>query len=627
MIDNSETSLDIMSDVIVFDKYARYRPDLGRRETWDEICDRVEGMHIGKFPDLKSDIVEAFKFVRNKTILPAMRSLQFAGPAIIKGNQRMYNCSYMLIDSIDAFSEAMFLLLSGCGVGYSVQLKDVAKLPPLMGPNSDTIKYVVHDDIIGWAEAIRALFNSYTKHKPRIDYDFSDIRPKGTPLKTSGGKAPGPQPLSDALHAIRSILDMAIEERGANCRIKTIEAHDILCHIATAVLSGGIRRASCIAIFSQEDDDMMYCKSGNWWELNPQRQMANNSVAMHRKRTTEKQFKRLWDRVSSLKAGDPGFMWTNDDSMDMGYNPCFEASLRPNTFCNLVTINASKITNQYVYNVASSMASLISTIQASYTDFHYLRPVWKRNTEDDGLIGVSITGVANEAFLALDHTEAANHVVSTNEATSALIGINKAKRCTLIKPEGTSSLVCKTSSGIHAWYSEYYIRRITLQKGSNLYKYLKKVVPKLVEDSVRSPHLSAFLTIPVKAPDGAIISSEPALDLLERSIKFHKEWIANGHIEGVNQNNVSITCELKDDEWDIAGEWMWKNRHSYSGIAIIPKMTTEYPQLIFEAISKDRYEEMICHVKSIDITKVTEDVDTTSVKDTVACAGGACEIA
>jgi ribonucleoside-diphosphate reductase alpha chain len=425
---------EILSDITVFNKYAKYIPEISRRETFDEICDRNMTMHIRKFPQLKDEIRQVYKdFVRTKKVLPSMRSLQFGGMPIELSNTRIFNCSYLPIEDIDSFSEVMFLLLSGTGVGFSVQRHHIERLPVVVGPTQKTRRFLVGDSIEGWADAIKVLIKAYFKGKSDPIFDYRDIRAKGARLVTSGGKAPGPDPLRICIDKIRAVLNGSLGKK-----LTTLEAHDILCHIADAVLSGGIRRAAMISLFSHDDLDMLSCKSGPWWELNPQRGRANNSVLLHREFTTKEQFDSIWQKVIESGAGEPGVYWSND--FDWGTNPCVEIGLRPYQFCNLTEINVSDVDTQEELEGRTKAATFIGTLQAAYTDFHYLRPIWEETTKADALIGVSMTGIGSGAVLKLDLVKSANVVKEENERIANIIGINVAARTTAVKPAGCVTL-------------------------------------------------------------------------------------------------------------------------------------------------------------------------------------------
>ena len=618
-----EISNKILSDITVYMKYAKYIPELNRRETWEELVTRNKNMHIKKYPDLTESIEEAYKLVYEKKVLPSMRSLQFGGKPIEISPNRVYNCAYLPIDSTECFHEIMFLLLGGTGVGYSVQRHHVDKLPAVNQPYSKrTRRHLIGDSIEGWADAIKILITSYmgSKRSSKIVFDYSDIRPKGAQLVTSGGKAPGPQPLKECIVKVQGILQDV--EDGDH--LTTLQAHDIVCHIADAVLAGGIRRAALISLFSADDEAMIGCKSGHWWEEAPQRGRANNSAVLMRHKISKQFFMDLWKRVELSGAGEPGIYFNNDK--DWGTNPCCEIALRPYQFCNLCEVNASDIVDQDDFNKRCQVASFIGTLQAGYTDFHYLRDIWKDTTEKDALIGVSMTGIGSAAVLQLDMKAAADIVVTQNKKLAKLIGIKPAARCTTVKPAGTTSLALGTSSGIHAWHNDYYVRRVRVGKNESMYKYLIENHPDLIEDEYFRPHDTAVISIPQKAPANAILRTESPFDLLERIKKVATEWVKPGHKRGSNTHNVSATVSLKQDEWDKAGDWMWENRDYYNGLSVLPYDGGTYTQAPFEDIDKSKYETMMKSLTDVNLTDIVEVDDETDLAGELACAGGACEI-
>ena len=622
LLTKMELNNKILSDITVHMKYARYNSELKRRETWKELVTRNMNMHIKSYPNLEDDIRGVYNYVFDKKILPSMRSMQFGGKPIEISPNRIYNCAYLPIDNINAFSETMFLLLGGTGVGYSVQQHHVDKLPLINKPYAKrTRRYLIGDSIEGWADSIKMLMKSYLNGKgSRILFDYSDIRPKGARLVTSGGKAPGPQPLKECILKVTGILDS--KEDGD--KLSTLEVHDIVCHIADAVLAGGIRRAALISLFSADDDEMISCKAGAWWELNPQRGRSNNSAVLMRHKITKSFFMDLWKRVELSKAGEPGIYFNNDK--DWGTNPCCEIALRPFQFCNLCEVNVSNIESQEDLELRVKAAAFIGTLQAGYTNFHYLRPIWQETTEKDALIGVSMTGIGSGRILGYDMEAAASVVKKENAKVAKLIGIKKAARCTTVKPAGTTSLTLGTSSGIHAWHNDYYIRRIRVGKNEAIYGYLAKNHPDLVEDCVFRGHDTAVISIPQKAPEGSILRTESAFQLLKRVKKVATEWVRNGHRSGSNTHNVSATISLKDKDWELAGDWMWKNRDHYNGLAVLPYDGGTYTQAPFEDITKKKYNEMVKSLMDIDLSKVIEQDDETNLTGELACAGGACEV-
>ena len=616
-----DISSQILSDITVYMKYARYLPEFQRRETWKELVTRNKNMHLKKYPELRKEISKSYKLVYDKKILPSMRSMQFAGKSIEISPNRVYNCAYLPIDNWQSFAEVMFLLLGGTGVGYSVQKHHVEKLPEIHRPNPKRKRrFLVGDSIEGWADAVKVLMKSFFYGGSHIKFDFSDIRPKGAELVTSGGKAPGPQPLKECIVKIQGILNL--KENGD--KLSTLEVHDIVCHIADAVLAGGIRRAALISLFSADDDSMISSKYGNWWEENPQRGRANNSAVLVRSKVTEDFFFDLWEKIKESGSGEPGIYLTNDK--DWGTNPCCEIALRPYQFCNLTEVNVSNVESQEDLNERVKSAALIGTLQAGYTEFHYLRPVWQRTTEKDALIGVSMTGIASNKVLDLDVTEAANEVKKENKRVADILGINSAARCTTVKPAGTTSLTLGTSSGIHAWHNDFYIRRLRVGKNEAIYKYLLDNHPELVEDEYFRPHDTAVISVPQKAPEGSIMRTESAFQLLER-VKFISEnYVKKGHRSGMNTHNVSATISVQENEWDDIGQWMWHNKKAYNGLSILPYDGGTYKQAPFEDCEEATYEKMMESLKEIDLSKVIEEQDNTDLTGEIACSANGCEI-
>jgi ribonucleoside-diphosphate reductase alpha chain len=616
-----DLSQKILSDITVFMKYAKYNKDLGRRETWEELVTRNKNMHIDKYPDLEEEIEAAYKFVYDKKVLPSMRSLQFGGKPIEISPNRIYNCGYLPVDDWRAFGEILFLLLGGTGIGFSVQKHHVEKLPEIRKPRQDRKRrFLVGDSIEGWADAVKVLMRSYFEGTSTIEFDFSDIRPKGAKLVTSGGKAPGPEPLRLCVSQIKSILN----EKENGEQLEPIEVHDIVCHIADAVLAGGIRRAALISLFSADDEEMISCKAGNWWEKNPHRARANNSAALVRHRVNKNFFMKLWDRIQNSNSGEPGIYFTNDK--DWGTNPCCEIGLKPFQFCNLCEVNVSNIESQEDLNQRVKAAAFIGTLQASYTDFHYLRPIWRRTTEKEALLGVGLTGIGSGLAQQMDMEEAAGFAKEENQRVAKLLGIKTASRVTTIKPSGTSSLVLGCSSGIHAWHSEYYVRRIRVGKNEDIYHYLAINHPELVEDEYFRPHDTAVISVPQKAPEDAILRTETSISLLERVKWFSQNWVKKGHLKGNNTHNISATVSLKEFEWDNAGEWMWSNREHYNGLSVLPYDGGTYKQAPFEDCTEVEYNRMMESLKDVDLTKIVEVDDNTNLSGEIACAGGACEV-
>jgi ribonucleoside-diphosphate reductase alpha chain len=614
-----DVTQSILSEITTYMKYAKYVPEKNRRETWHELVTRNKEMHQEKFPQLKDEIEDAYRLVYEKKVLPSMRSLQFAGKPISLNNSRIFNCSFLPIDDWRAFSEIMFLLLSGCGVGYSVQNHHVDKMPEIKVPTKHK-RYLVGDSIEGWADAVRMLFKAYFNGGSLPIFDFRDIRRKGAQLITVGGKAPGPEPLKECLFQLQKILER--KENGS--KLTSVEAHDMACHIADAVLSGGIRRAALIALFDLDDEAMLTCKFGNWWEQNPQRGRANNSAVVLRHKIDEEEFFKLWKKIELSGSGEPGIYFSNDK--DWGTNPCCEIALKPFQFCNLCEVNVSNIESQEDLNERVRIGAFIGTLQAAYTNFHYLRDIWQKTTEKEALLGVGMTGIGSGVILKYDLKKAADLAKEENARIAEIIGINKAARVTTVKPSGTSSLVLGTSSGIHAWHNDYYLRRIRVGKNEAIYTHLLIHHPELIEDDFFKPTIQAIISVPQKAPEGSILRTENVMNMLERTKKFNTQWVKKGHRKGANTNNVSATVSIREDEWEKVGQWMWENRDTFNGLSVLPYHGGTYTQAPFEDITKEQFEEMSQHLHTIDLSQIVEWSDDTVLMDQAACAGGACEI-
>lgn len=637
-----------IADYIHASKYARWSEALGRRELRDESVTRVEQMHLRKFAHLgagvEKDIRWAFDLVRQKRVLPSMRSMQFGGAAVEANHARQYNCSFSLIDRPRAFAEAFYLLLCGCGVGYSVQFRHVDKLPPVALQTGEVVHHVVADDIEGWADAAHALV-THTLAGRWVEFAFHKIRDKGTPLKTSGGRAPGHLPLRHALERCREILLAA-----AGRRLYPIDCHRILCHLADAVLAGGIRRSAMIALFSVDDGEMMACKSrADWHKREPWLARANNSVALLRGTATEEQFRRIFDHTRNY--GEPGFVFLSD--LDQGVNPCAEIGLDPVrryedgtrrtgwAFCNLTTINCAAIRNREEFLEGARAASLIGTLQASYTNFPYLGSVSEDIARRDALIGVSMTGMQDCPGLALDwafQTELAEEVVWMNSQVARWIGIQPAARCTCIKPEGTGTLTlfCEDSptvaSGIHPHFGRRVIRRVVAEEQEPPFQAFRAANPHMC---IRKPDGAWVIEFPVEAREGAaLVDDTSAVQFLEQVRKTQQNWVVPGttresEIPGL-RHNVSCTVATRASEWDEVADHLWFHRDDFTAVSFLPyDVTAIYDYAPFEAVKNTeqerRWEALVASCKTVDYSLVREDQDATSLKGESACAGGQCE--
>lgn len=643
-------------------KYSRYLEEENRREIYSETVDRVENMHLDRWPELTGEINEIFDAVRDKKILPSMRSMQFAGEAIEKTNARQFNCSYLLIDKISAFRDTLYLLLCGCGVGYSVQYDHVEQLPPLSYIDTDKVRhYTIPDTIEGWAQALHTLLLSYVKGY-YVEFNYSKIRDKGSKLKTSGGKAPGHLKLKWALEKTRALLDSA---QGR--QLRPIECYDIICYAADAVLSGGIRRSATIALFSIEDGEMMTAKTGNWIDTHGWRQNSNNSVVLKRGDVNKRAFKRVFKHIKEF--GEPGFVFVND--YDHGFNPCVEINLNPVlvideevmeiierkraagkfipkvklgerhtgvAFCNLTEINAAAFDSAEDMIRASELAAKLGTLQAAYTDFPFLGWVTEVIAEKEALLGVSMTGIMDSPAIALDprnQRAAAEAVVRANKEFAEILGINQAARTTCVKPAGSTSLELGcVGSGIHAHHARRYIRRVRATKDHPVFQYFKSINPHMCVYTGKDDHW--VIEFPIMAPEGAALkgdmSAEEFLEIVRQTqINWVRPGIARPDSSPGTCHNVSNTVTVKPGEWDGVAEFVWKHREDFSGISFIPASgDKDYAFAPNEAITTEADEEkwnsLLRNYTPVDYTKMVELDDNTELSGEIACASGACEI-
>lgn len=622
----SKESLDQLSTIIHYQKYAKYIPELKRRETWQETVERNKNMHITKYKDFPSVfhyIDKAYKMVLDKKIAPSMRSMQFGGTAILNNNNKMYNCCAVGIESPTDIADLFYLLLCGCGVGFSVRKNFIEKFPIIQNKDFDCGEtYVVEDSIEGWADCVKHLFNSL-KGGVMPEFDYKNIRPKGSLIKSSGCSAPGPEPLKKAINKIKELI-FNLESENKYVKLRSIDIYDICCHLAEAVISGGIRRSACICLFDKDDELMLNSKVGAWWEKNTQRGMCNNSVQFDRDSTTKEEFEHGFEACKASGCGEPGFVWTSNNRWLV--NPCCEVSMETAGFCNLSSINLAACKTQKDFEDACYYAAVIGTLQAGYSDLKYIDSKWQQNLEDSRLIGVSITGILGAEDLSkFDFVAGAIKVKEANRDISSLIGIEPAHRCTVIKPEGTLSLVFSTSSGIHPWHAKHYIRRVRVNKQEPIYKYFVENFPDMIEDDkMRSS--DAVVSYYIKAPEGATtreyLTAKTFLDFI---MKFNSEWISNGHRSGDNHNNVSCTVNVREGEWEDVKEWLWENRGTYTGISLLPYDNGTYTQAPFEEISEEEFNKNYIK-REFDLSDIVEEKNYVDFGQVAACAGGGCEI-
>jgi len=637
-----------IQDYMLISRYARYQPELGRRETYEEAVGRVRDMHVRRYPTAEEDIRWAFDQVIDKRCLPSMRSMQFGGSAIEKNHARMYNCTFGICDRIEFFREGLFLLLCGTGVGFSVEFEHVDKLPPLAATvDEGTVRhYSVPDTIEGWADAMQELMMSYVEGY-LVEFNYSDLRPRGTPLKVSGGRAPGHVPLRRALERCRNILDGALGRK-----LKPVEAYDLMMHAADAVIAGGVRRSATICLFSPDDGEMMNAKRGNWFEENPQRGRSNNSVKLIRNETSRAQFMRIFQKQKEW--GEPGFYFSND--LSHGCNPCCEIGLNPHLevkdadgnvtiesgwqFCNLTEINGARLLTEEDFRVAVRAATIIGTLQAGYTDFPYLGDTTEQLCRREALLGVSITGMMDSPAITLDpvlQQQMAKYAIEVNREMSLKIDTEPAARLTCVKPAGSTSLLLGTASGIHPRHARRYFRRAQANKTDPVYQYFKEQNPHMCEESVWSANKTDdVITFCVEAPEDAVVRSEmSAMELLKHVHSTQQNWVVPGtarpELNPGLYHNVSNTLSVRDDEWDTVAEYIWENRDDFTGISMLAAMGDKiYQQAPHEEVitaqDETLWNELISKFRPVDYTLMHEQEDATNLQGEIACAGGACEL-
>ncbi len=643
-----------------FSKYARYREDLLRRETYAETIDRLEDMHLRRFagfPDLLPRIRWACDRIREQKVLPSMRSMQFGGKAVEANHNRIYNCSFSHVNRPRVFAEAMYLLLSGCGVGYSVQFEHVEKLPPLAFIDTkNVVHHVVEDTIEGWADALDALVTSYMDGH-FVEFSYHKVRRAGTPLKTSGGRAPGHLKLKESLEHVREVL------HGAQGRkLRPVECHRIMCHSADAVLSGGIRRSAMIALFSLEDGEMTYLKTGDWHSREPWFEYANNSVVLKRDEARARQFKHIVKMAREW--GEPGFLFVDD--YDYGTNPCAEIGLNPKfvvnedtrpllekklgahakdfkdgevfvgwAFCNLCEINGAKLKTLDDFLEAAEAATIVGTLQASYTTMPYLGWVSEAIAEREALLGIGMTGMLDSPAIACNPENqriVAQRIKQWNKEIADLIGVRPAARTTCIKPSGTTSLELGcVASGHHPHHARRYIRRITADELETVFQAFKAVNPHMC---VKKPNGKWVVEFPVEAPEGAIVREDvSAIEFLEMVKSTQSNWVLPGTARPGSSpgltHNVSNTVNVKPDEWDAVAEYLWKNRDYFTGVTLLSFTgDKDYAFAPNEAVVTEadeaRWNLLAANYKPVDYTAIIEMEDGTALIGEAACAGGAC---
>ena len=610
------SALQELQNYTFVSKYARWLESKNRRETWKEAVERVRGMMHTKYADfnISTEIDWAYDIMYKKKVLGSQRALQFGGDPILKRHAKIYNCTSSYCDRLRFFQECFWLLLCGSGTGFSVQKHHVAKLPTLehnIPDNNQGIKYVIEDSIEGWADALGVLLSSYFS-KPidefkiykntYVVFDYSNIRPKGSSLASGVGKAPGFEPLQNGLEKIRSLLDRCIA--NGQKKLRPIDAYDIVMHSSDAVLSGGVRRSASLALFSPDDEEMTKAKTGNWYIENPQRARSNNSALLLKNETTFNEFANLMESVKQF--GEPGFIWS--ESNEMIFNPCVEIGMWPVDEttgksgwqgCNLSTINCSSVVDEEDFYERCKTAAIIGTLQAGFTNLDYLGEISQKIFEREALLGVSLTGIMEKHDLVLTEkvlTKGAKIAVDTNKRIAEKINIQQAARVTCLNPEGTSSSMLGTSSGIHPHHAKRYIRHVQANVLEAPYQFFKKINPQACEKSSWSANnTDEVIKFPIEVPDGSKLKNQlPAVEMLAVVKDTQKNWVNSGKNKALCtqeylSHNVSNTVTVKPEEWDDVTKYIYDNRKYFAGISLIPQSgDKDYPQAPFTTVYTSR---------------------------------------
>lgn len=608
LIDQFRKGIDarqLMSEAKFYESYARYNDDLGRYETWDESVERVMKMHREYYadkmtPELSAILDEVEQGYKDKLFLGSQRALQFGGEQLLRNHSRLYNCSSTYLDRVDAFAEIFHLMLSGCGVGFSVQDRHIKHMPNIKRRTDEFVTFVIPDSIEGWAESVDVLLSSFFVSSGRnpqyrgkkIKFDYSQIRPRGS-FVSGGFKAPGPDGLKKSLEKIEALLVKAIED--GKDRLTSIELYDIVMYIADAVLSGGIRRAATICMFTHTDELMLKAKTGDWWQTNPERGRSNNSAMLLRGSVTKEEFEHMMKFVKDY--GEPGFIWVDD--LDALFNPCVEIGLYGYNrkgesgfgVCNLTEINGVLSISKEIFLKQCKLASIMGTLQAGYTDFKFVSKITKEIVEEEALLGVSITGWMNNPDILFNEDilgAGAEEVLYWNEVTAGLIGINVAARALTVKPSGNASTLLGSASGIHGEHSKMYLRHTQFNKETEIAKLFMEHYPKMVEDSVWGSN-DVVVAFPVVPKEGSIYKSDLlGVKQLEYVVKAQKYWVAKGTrkergLQPWLVHNVSNTITV--DDWDEVTDFIYDNRQHLGGVSLLASLGDKaYPQAPFTEV-------------------------------------------
>jgi len=615
---------------IALSRYARWLPNEGRRETWSETVDRYMDNVVARTINDQTVINELREAILSLSIMPSMRMMMTAGPALDRDNTAGYNCSYLAVDDMKAFDEAMMILLCGTGVGFSVERQHIAKLPEIpdqLFESDDTI--VVHDSKEGWAKAYRKVIAMlYAGEVPK--WDVSKVRPSGAKLRTFGGRASGPEPLVDLFRFTINVFRGAVGRK-----LNSIECHDIMCKIGDIVVVGGVRRSAMISLSNLSDDRMRHAKSGQWWEQNAQRALANNSVVYTEKPDVES-FLREWTALVESKSGERGIFarYAADKHVEnhgrrktgheWGTNPCSEIILRNNQFCNLTECVVRGTDTVESLKNKVRLATILGTVQSTYTKFPYLRKVWTKNTEEERLLGVSLTGIMDSVVTSHPDPEVLAELrqvaVDTNKEWAERLDIPQSAAITCVKPSGTVSQLVDAGSGIHARHSPYYIRTVRGDVKDPLTQLMiDEGVPS--EPEVFHPESTMVFSFPVKSPEYAVTRNDmTALEQLELWKAYAVSWC---------EHKPSVTISVRDEEWLEVGAWVYKNFDLCSGISFLPHSDHAYQQAPYQDCDEETYQELLGRMpKMIDWDRLGEyeAEDNTAGSQTLACTGGVCEV-
>ena len=623
--------MDAYQQYIHKSRYARYLPEEQRRETWEETVNRYLDYWVDRVQLNEFDQAEIFQSIHELDVMPSMRALMTAGEALDRDNVAGFNCSYLPIDHPKAFDEMMYVLMCGTGVGFSVERQYVTKLPEVAEEFHDTDTVIhVADSKIGWAKAYRELISLlYSGQLPK--WDISGVRPAGSSLKTFGGRASGPEPLVDLFKFTTEIF-----REAAGRKLSSIECHDLCCKIAQIVVVGGVRRSALISLSNLTDDRLRRCKSGQWWQDNPQRGLANNSACYTEKPDFEA-FLNEWKSLYESRSGERGMFSRvasqkqaaknerRDATYDFGTNPCSEIILRPYQFCNLSEVVVRPTDTLSDLKRKVRVAAILGTLQATLTDFRYLRKVWKNNTEEEALLGVSLTGIMDHPTLSGRRdkgvlktwlTELREEAIATNKIWADRLSINTSTAITAVKPSGTVSQLVDSASGIHPRYAQQYIRRVRADARDPLCSVLEAAgVP--VEDDVMSPSTKVF-SFPIASPDGAVVASEMgAMEQLELWEIYQDFWC---------EHKPSMTCYYRDDEFLEVGQWLYNKFDKISGVSFLPYSEHTYQQAPYEPIDIETYEKLKEEFPETIDWNISENSDMTEGSQQLACTGNNCEL-